>query len=188
MMALYAAALYYSASVAFGVKYNQLHLVYIALFGCTLFEMFGVFRGLDLKGIDYRPTTGLKVFLVVTGIALIVAWLPDIIPTIWSGRPLQLIEVYTTEITYVLDMGIIAPLCLVCVHMLGKRDPLGTVILAAILKLCVVVGIMMITQTLSQYLAGIELPLPVLITKTASFLLLGGFAFHFERRLYRSLA
>jgi hypothetical protein len=60
--------------------------------------------------------------------------------------------------------------------------------LAAILKLCVVVGIMMITQTLSQYLAGIELPLPVLITKTASFLLLGGFAFHLERRLYRSLA
>lgn len=187
-MAFYAVALYYSASIAFGAKYNQLNVVYIALFGCALFGMFGLFRELDLKRINYPLTMGLKVFLVVTGVALIVAWLPDIIPTIRSGRPLQLIEVYTTEVTYVLDMGIIAPLCLVCARMLGKRDPLGTVILAAILKLCIVVGIMMITQTLSQYAAGIELPLPVLITKSASFLALGAFAFHFERRLYKSLA
>ena len=35
------------------------------------------------------------------------AWLPDIIPTLIKDSPLALIEVYTTEPTYVLDMGII---------------------------------------------------------------------------------
>jgi hypothetical protein len=157
LMALYAVAFYYSASIAFGVKYNQLHLVYIALFGCTLFGMFKIFREIDLGKMNYPLTKGLKVYLVVIGIALIVAWLPDIIPTIFSGRPLQLIGVYTTEITYVLDMGIIAPLCLICLHMLGKKDPIGIVALAAILKLCIIIGIMMIPQPVP---AGIRQPLP----------------------------
>lgn len=187
LMTLYAFAFYYSINLALGVKYNQLHLLYIALLGCTLFGMIKIFRNLDLKGINYLPTKGLKIFLVVSGIALIIAWFPDIIPTLISGKSLQFIGVYTTEITYVLDMGIIAPLCLISLYMLEKKDPLGTVILAAILKLFIIVGIMVIPQTICQYLSGTDLPLSALITKTASFVVLGVFAFYFERKLYARL-
>jgi hypothetical protein len=169
------------------VKYNQLLLIYIALFGCTLFGVFMVFREIDLETTDCPLTRGLAVFLILTGIALIVAWLPDIIPTL-SGRPLRLIGVYTTEITYVLDMGIIAPLCLVCLQMLRRRDPVGTVILAAMLKLCIISGIMMIPQTVCQYLSGADVPLPALITKSASFVVLAAFALHLERKLYARLS
>ncbi len=187
LMALYGVAFYYSASIAFGLKYNQLHLIYIALFGCAMFGMIKIFREIELDKMKYQLSKGLNIFLIISAIALIVAWLPDIIPTIFSGRPIQLIGVYTTEITYVLDMGIIAPLCLICLYMITKKDPLGTVILAAILKLCIIIGIMMIPQSVVQFLAGIELPLPVLITKAASFVALGGFAYYFERQLYKRL-
>ena len=188
LIALYGVAFYYAASIAFGLKYNQLHLVYIALFGCSLFGVFKVFRELDLKIIECRLTKGLRAFLVLSGIVLMIAWLPDIILTILSGRPSAMIGIYTTEATNVLDMGIIAPLCFVCLYLLAKKDPLGTVILAAILKLCYIIGIMMVAQTAFQHFAGIDLSLPVLITKTASFLVLGGFAFYFERKLYADLA
>ena len=187
LMSLYAAAFYYSISIALGVKYNQLFLVYTALFGCTLFGMIKFFRQLDLKAMNYPLTKGTKIFLIVTGIALIVAWFPDIIPTLQGKRSLEYIGVYTTEITYVLDMGIIAPLCLVCLHMLGKKDPLGTVILAAILRLFIIVGIMVIPQTICQYISGVDLPLAALITKTASFVVLGVFAFALERKFYPEL-
>ena len=114
-------------------------------------------------------TKGLKIFLILSGIALIVAWLPDIIPTLIYGGTLSLIGVYTTNITYVLDMGIISPLCFLCLYLLKKKNPMGTMILLILLKLCIVVGIVMIPQTACQIASGINIPLPALITKSLSF-------------------
>ena len=184
LMSLYVVALYYSMSIAFGVKYNQLHLVYIMLFGCTLFGIGKIYREISLEKMEFPLTRGLKTFLVISGIVLCVAWLPDIIPTIINNEPLQLIGVYTTEITYVIDMGIIAPLCFICIVMLGKKDSLGVIILAAILKLYIVVGVMMIPQTICQYLAGIEFSIPALVTKSLTFMMMGGIAVFYERKLY----
>lgn len=184
LLSYYAVAFYYAVSIAFGVKYNQLHLIYIALFGCTLFGLFSTFRDINIVSASLPLTKGLKLFLAITGIALVIAWLPDIVPTIFSGRPIPLIGVYTTEITYVLDMGAIAPLCFICLSLLKKGDSLGVIILAALLKSCIIIGIMVISQSVCQYLSGAELPLPVLITKAASFVILGAFALYFERKLY----
>lgn len=187
LMSLYAVAFYYAASISLGVTYNQFHLLYIALFTCSLFGIFSVMRELKMEALNYTATKGMGVFLVMTGIALIAAWMPDIIPTLISGTTLPLIEVYTTEITYVLDMGIIGPLCLVCFSLLKKKDKLGIVILAPLLQACIIVGIMMIPQTICQILSGYELVLPVMITKSGSFVLLGGFAYYFNRKLYQGL-
>lgn len=187
MIGMFAVAAYYAASVALGVKYNQLHLLYIALFGCAVFGLAAAWQ--DRKGPDvrFRPGKGLQSFLVLCGVALVVAWLPDIVPTLLSGEPLHYIGVYTTEITYVLDMGLIAPLCFVALWLLRREEPDGVALLAAILRLCLVVGCMMIPQTFFQYLSGVDIPLPALLTKTATFVLLGATAFRFERILYQRL-
>jgi hypothetical protein len=187
LMALHAVAFYYAMSMAFGAKYNQLHLVYIILFASSLFGMFQTKREIELEKIHTPLTKGLKLFLIVTEIVLIVAWLPDITIALINGKPIPLIGVYTTEITYVLDMGLVAPLCFICISMLKKQEGLGVIILAAILKLCLIVGIMIIPQSICQYLSGIEVPLVSLITKAASFVVLGGFAFYFEQKLYKKL-
>jgi len=87
----------------------------------------------------------------------------------------------------VLDIGIIGPLFLVCLHLLSKKDGLAIIILASLLKACIMVGFMMITQMACQTLAGIEIPLPELAAKSFTFLLLGGLALYFDSRLYSGL-
>lgn len=186
LISVYGVSLYYSASMAFGVTYNSLFLVYIALFSCSLFGIFYHISTLHSHR-AITPTTGIKIFLILAGIALFVAWLPDIIPTLFTGKPLPLIGVYTTEITYILDMGIIAPLCFLSLFLLQRKKPMGTLILAILLKLCYIVGIMMISQTLLQILSYTDIPLIALFTKSISFMILACFAHYFERQLYRML-
>lgn len=184
LISVYAVAFYYGASIAFGVTYNQIFLVYVILFTSSLFGMFSHIRKVKVQQ-KLLVTKGLSVFLILAGIALIVAWMPDIISAMVTGETLSLIGVYTTEITYVLDMGIISPMCFVCLYLLKKKEGLGVILLAVLLKLCIIVGIMIIPQSICQVLSGVEIALPVLVTKGLSFVVLGGFALYFNRKLYR---
>jgi hypothetical protein len=187
-----ATVLYYAASIAFGVIYNSLHLAYIALFSCSLFALIILVKCIspvELRKIQKwtLPSKGLSIFLYLSGISLFVAWLPDIITSLIDGKSLSLIEVYTTEITYVLDMGIISPLMFICLYLLKKKDGLGEIILAIILKACEIIGIILLVQTLVQILAGIVLPIPVLVTKVGIFIVLATFALYFDSKLYRNM-
>jgi hypothetical protein len=181
--------LYYAASISFGVTYNSLHLVYIGLFSSSLFMLIQTVRSIDTVKLREAqnwklPTRGITIFLILSGFALFIAWLPDIIPTIINGTPLPLIEVYTTEITYVIDMGIISPMMFLCLYLLKKKDGLGEIVLAIALTLCGIMGIMLPIQSVFQLLAGIDIPIPVLVTKVGIFVLLAMFATFFNRKLY----
>lgn len=188
LLSVYSVALYYAAVLCFGVTYNRFHLLYIGLFSCTLFGLFSTIRGIKAEELDYDASKGLKAFLVLGGVVLIVAWIPDIIQTIVSNTAPPFIDVYTTSVTNVLDIGIIGPLFLVCLYLLNKKDGLAVIILASLLKACIMVGMMLIIQTTCQMIAGIEIPLPQLVTKVFTFLLMSGFAFYFNHRLYSSLS
>ena len=186
LISVYAAVFYYAASLAFGLTYNRLFLVYVALFGCSLFGMFRYVCEIKMEK-AVTVSKGLRIFLILSGVALLVAWLPDVIPSAISGGTLSLIGVYTTNITYVLDMGIISPMCFVTLYLLKRENPIGTLLLAIILKLCIIVGIMMFPQTIMQVASGCNIPVPALITKSFSFVVLGGFAFYFNRKMYKEL-
>ena len=181
--------LYYSASLAFGVTYNCLHLLYIALFGacfycmCFLFIKLYAIRCKQKTVCQFTVSRGLKIYLISAGISLFVAWLPDIITSLINGNSLDLIEVYTTEITYVLDMGIISPLVFLTLYLLKRNDFIGYVLLRMILKVCIVIGTMLPIQTVYQIIAGISIPIPALITKVLIFVLLALFALFFENKL-----
>lgn len=117
------------------------------------------------KSLYIIPFKGVYIFLVLTAISLIVAWLPYIINSLVLGRSLELIEVYTTQITYVIDMGVIALTALICLFQLKKRSGMGYTLLAMLLTLCTIVGIMLPIQTTVQLMAGISLPVEVILTK-----------------------
>jgi hypothetical protein len=189
LTAMSAVVLYYAISIAFGVTYNSLHLLYIALFSCSFFLVTILMMNLDLKILqtsqNWKLTKGVRAFLIFSGLALFLAWLPDIIPTILSGKSLALIEVYTTEITYILDMGIISPLMFICLYLLQKRSGLGSAILSTMLTLCFIMGVMLPIQTIFQMLAGITIPFPVLIIKVGIFVLLALFAAYFNTKFYK---
>ena len=181
--------LYYSSCLAFGVTYNRLHLVYILLFSACLFSVnvllafFYKTENEENIGVNSFFTKGMKVFLILSGFSLLVSWLPDSISTLIKDSPLALIEVYTTEPTHVLDMGIISPLLFITYYLCKKEKFIGYVLFRMILIVCQIIGIMLTLQTVFQILAGIELPIPVLITKDFTFIILAAFALYFDRKL-----
>ena len=111
------------------------------------------------------------------------AWLPDSIQTLINDSPLALIEVYTTEPTHVLDMGIISPLMFITYYLCKKEKFIGYVLFRMILIVCQIIAIILTLQTVFQILAGIELPIPALITKVFIFIILAAFALYFDRKL-----
>lgn len=175
LCAVNCALLYYATSLAFGAAYNFLHLLYIAFFSLCLFAFIFSIK----QAISNNPISDIKlpykcayVFLLVAGISLFVAWLPDIISALSQNRPISQIENYTTEITYVLDIGIISPLCILTLVMLYKRKAVGYTLLIMILTVCGIVGIMVCLQTVYQLNAGIVIPKSELITKVGIFVVL----------------
>ncbi|MHB0857336.1 MAG: hypothetical protein ACYC5M_07170 [Anaerolineae bacterium] len=181
---------YYGTSISFGVVYNVLHLVYIILFSAGFFALIVGLASLDKAEMmasrkEPPPSRGLQAFLAFTGIALIVAWLPDIITSIGTGRPPATLEIYTTSVTNVLDIGIIGPVSLLTISLIRRRSGMGYILVPMLLTLSVFVGIMVVSQTVFQMAAGIDLPLPVLVTKTASFVVLALFAAYFDVRFFR---
>lgn len=183
---------YYSASVVFGVTYNSLLLLNIALFASSFYGLILAMVSIECKAVKEVIDQSLSnksifVFLIITGVVLIIAWLPDIISALRSNRSLAMIEVYTTEITYALDMGIIAPLTFISLVLLQKKQCMGYVLLQILLILCIAIGVMVPLQTIFQTSAGISLPMPVLITKVGSFMALAFFALFLEIRLMKSI-
>lgn len=175
LFAVNGALLYYSIGLAFGVAYNFLHLLYIAFFALCLFAfIFSLLQAIpqNSERIAQLPCKCIYVFLAVTGISLFVAWLPDIVSALSQNRSLSLIENYTTEITYVLDMGIISPLCIITCILLYKKKNICYPLLIMIFTVCAIVGITLCFQTLFQISAGINLPMSELITKVGIFVVL----------------
>lgn len=190
--ALLGMVLYYSASIVFGVTYNSLLLAYIVLFSTSLFALIISINQIDMDALRrlHRkplPMKGISIFLIVTGLALFIAWMPDIIASLISAEPLALIEVYTTEVTYILDIGIISPLMFICLYLLKKDDEFGRTLLSMLLMICLIMGVMLPVQTVYQMLAGIELPIQAIVSKVGIFVLLAAFAAHFNIRLYKSI-
>ena len=183
--------LYYSASVCFGVTYNNLHLIYIALFGLLFFRTISLLMKLyavqikNQNACTFCVSKGMRIFLVISGLSLFVAWLPDIIVSIINKKSLNLIEVYTTEVTYILDMGIISPLMFISLYLSKRQNFIGYVILRMIFFTCMLVGIMLPIQTVFQIAAGITIPIPALITKVFIFVILAFFSFVFNKRLMK---
>ena len=181
---------YYSTSISFGVVYNVLHLIYTALFSCSIYALiigFILLRNYTIKISAKMYTNGLKIFLVFCGLSLFVAWLPDIVVSLLNKKPLELIEVYTTQITYVLDMGIVSPLIFICMYNLSKGNNTGYVLLGIILNMLSLVGIMVLFQTVFQNRAEIEMSIQAAITKVGVFVVLGIIAIYYEIKLFRNI-
>lgn len=179
---------YYSTSIAFGITYNLLHLIYIGLFGLSFFGVIIGISQISIKDKINIPLKGIKIFLIFSGISLFVAWLPDIVTSLANGRSLELIEVYTTQITYVLDMGLISPLCFICVYLLNRENRLGYILLGIVLTICIFVGLMVPIQTLFQIHYGIELPIQALITKVGIFIVLAIIALYYDIKLFKAVS
>lgn len=182
LVSIEAISLYYAVSLCFGVKYNRIFVLYVILFSLLFFTLIKRMRNLSKFNYSYEMKKSDAAFLIFSGISLCLAWWPDIIPTIINKTSLKLIENYTTEPTYVLDLGIISPLCFISLILMKKKDSFGVVLYAILLQSIMIVAVMMICQSAVQFASGVEIPLSALISKSIIFIILGLFAIALDRR------
>lgn len=169
--------LYASTCLVMGVNFNRLFLLYLVQFGCAFFAI--VFSIINLIKADNfnsnlykKKLKGTAIFIIVGGCSVLV-WMTFIIPAIISGQPISIIDVYTTEPTFVIDLAIILPSAVFCGVMLLKQNASGYKIAPVLLTLISGVGLCVIMQTIAQKALGIVLPIGQIFGLVISFVILG---------------
>jgi hypothetical protein len=182
---------YDSASVVLGVAYNNLFLLYVAFFSASLFAFILAFTAIDRQELAARlsqsrglPRRGIAILMFVTGLALLFAWLGDILGPLFQGGVPEIAS-YTTEVTYAFDLGIIAPLSILTGILILRCAPMGYLLSALMLVVLSIVGLMVASQTVFQMLAGISLTPGQFIGKAGSFMVLALIAVWLSVPLFR---
>lgn len=187
-----ACLLYNAASVAFGAAYNDLHLVYIVWFSASLFGFVLACLSIDLQALPALvsprlPRRWIAAFVILSGLTLIV-WAVDIVAALLQGEAPAGLGPYTTEVTYVIDLGIILPAALSAGIALLRRTGAGFLLTLVILVLNAIIGVTVLGQTAVQTLVGIRLSTAEYVSKVGVFTLTGLIATSLVVIMLRSVA
>ena len=125
---------YMWASIAVQVPFNELFLVYVALFGLSLFTFVSGMVTTDAQAIcrtlEGRLNTSLySGALLIIGLGLAVLWLSDVVPPLLSGTvPLPIEETgQQAMVTHVIDLGVVVPSIFVSAAWLYRERTWGYV-------------------------------------------------------------
>ena len=142
--------LYTYITMCFGAAYNPLFLVYVALFGLSLYALVLSMLGIDLASLPDHfspklPRRGIAGLLFGAGAFLLLAWLGRIAAT-WSGDQPAALENVTSLFIQAMDLAVILPLCFVSGVLLLRGNAWGyllaSVSLLKFLTLGLAVGLM----------------------------------------------
>lgn len=185
--------LYNSSSQALGAAYNNLLPVYITLTTVTLLGFLIFMRSIDACTLrahygEAAPRRGVAHFLIVCGVILYCIWLlMSIIPAMLAGSVPPEVGPYTTVITFVLDMGIIAPTLVVSGILLRRDDPLGYVLAPILLIFTDVLGLCLTVMGTGQMMAGL-MNMGQFIGMVVSFAILTLVSLRFTVTLFRNIS
>ncbi len=183
-------ALYNAASLAFGAAYNSLFLLYLAFFAASLFAFILAFGAIDRAALSARlapglPRRGIAALLLVAAAGVIFAWLPDLVSALLRGHAPAGLLSSTTDVTAVLDLGIIVPAASLAALLLLRRAPLGDLLAIILLIMLSLIGLIVAGQTVFQTQAGITFGPEVWVGKVGSFVVLSLFAMWLTARFLR---
>jgi hypothetical protein len=138
--------LYTYISVGFGATYNNLFLVYVLTFSASLFGLILALTSFDVQALPAHfvgtlPRRGIGIFLVVSGIILSLIWLVlSILPALFQSKAPPEAYFYTTFMTGIVDIGIVAPALLIAGVLLWRRAPLGYLLASTMLIFTCILG------------------------------------------------
>ncbi len=184
--------LYVGVTYTFSALFNSLFLVYTALFSVSLFAVIVALTTFDKELLASQvtagmPRRGMAIFLIVAGLATFMLWLSDLIgPLLKRTAPVNL-GPYTTMFTHGFDSAVITPATVLTGIYLLKQKSLGYVLAAPLLILCTLIGITVISQTITQAFNGITFPIPVYVGMIGSWVVMGAFAVVLSIRFFRAL-
>jgi len=133
---------YMWASISVQVPFNSLFLLYVALFGLSLFTFVGGMVTTDAAAIrdalEGRLNTSLySGALVVIGLGLAALWLSDVVPPLLAGTTPLLVEEVGPQAmaSHVIDLGVVVPSILLAAAWLFQRRAWGYVFAGVVLVL-----------------------------------------------------
>jgi hypothetical protein len=185
--------LYTYGSLALGAAYSSMFLVYILLTMVTFIGTVMLLMSFDRQAFaplvsDRLPRRGISIFLIVSGTALFCIWLfLSILPGLLSGDVPAEVASYTTIITFVVDMAIIAPSLVICGILLQRRKPLGYVLSSVMLVFIDVLGMSLLTMGIGQEIAGL-MNIGQFIGFVVSFAILTFFSLGFTVAFFRNIS
>ena len=148
-------ATYLWGSVAIQITFNELFLVYVALFGLSLFTLIGGFVTTDAEAIrnsveDRIRPSRYSGFLVLIGVGLAALWLSDIVPALLSGTTPRIVEEAGPQAmaSHVLDLGVVVPSIFLAAAWLYQRRTWGFVFAGVVLVLGATLGASIASMTL----------------------------------------
>lgn len=153
--------LYNYGSLAFGSTYTNLFLVYVAIFSTSLFGLILVLTSFDVPALPAHystrlPRRGISLFLIVSGVILLLVWLVlSILPALFQGTAPLEVAFYTTFITAVVDIGIVAPVLIAAGVLLRRRAPIGYLLAPLLLVFTVTLGLNLTAAGIAQILTGV---------------------------------
>lgn len=185
--------LYTYGSMAFGAAYNNLFLVYLALLSANLFGLIFALTSFNLKTLPKNfshrlPHRRMGIYLILSGAILIFIWLAlSILPALFTGKVPVEVWSYTTIVTFVVDMAIIAPALIIAGYMLLQRAPLGYLLASTLLVFIAILGTNLLVGGTVQMLMGL-MDTGQFIGFVVSFAILTLFAFWFTAILFRNVS
>jgi hypothetical protein len=158
----YLAYTYTGAAFAYG--FNQLFLVYVALFGGTGAALIAGLSGIDAaalqRAFDERtPRRGVMAFLLIMAAVLCLLWFSQIIPFYTRGElPAMIVMAKTpTVFVYVLDLGVVVPLALLAAWWLSQLQAWGHVLAGFVLVKAATMGLALLAMTAFSLHAGLQI-------------------------------
>ena len=177
LLAIIAWFLYTYATYALSVAFNDLFLVYVALFSASGFVLILLIRSSDWDAVAARiadrAARNASRLLIGSGALTAIVWLLPLIDALLSSEDPRWLDTSTTMVTDALDLAIITPSALLGGVLLRRREPFGYVLAFPLIGLLVVLAPAIVAQTVSQLNAGIDYTPGEVIGPMAGFVVLG---------------
>ncbi|MFP3712616.1 hypothetical protein [Puerhibacterium sp. TATVAM-FAB25] len=152
--------LYYYASMSLYTAYHRLFGLSVLAFGLALFAAPLALRSVDparfAAAFPDRPSRRALVgYLGGLAAVLTAAWAPPLVAAAVTGAVPARLDVYSTEVTWALDLAVVAPAVAATGWLLHRDAPSGRLAATAMLAVNVALGTALAAQGAAQLAAGV---------------------------------
>jgi hypothetical protein len=185
--------LYVYANDALGVAYNPLFLAYVVLLAACLFGFIAAFAASDRTALAAAaadpgfPHRFLSRFLFASAAVTAAVWLLPLGTALLQGSAPPLLDLYTTPVTYALDLAVVTPAAALAGLLVRRRDPLGYLLAAPLLVTIVMLLPSIALGTALQAAAGISFTAAEIVGPITGFGVLGIIGARLLVRLLRAV-
>ena len=180
-LALLGYVLYTYTGAAFAYAFNALFPVYVALFSLSIAAMIALVRAIDPPAVaaafsDRAPRRAVAIALWTVAALVAIPEVAQIVPFYTTGAVPEIITRAgsPTSFIYVLDLGVVLPLCVLAALWVQRRRPWGYVLAGCMLVKGAAMGLALMSMTWFTAKAG--MPIEVGLTIVYATIAVGSLA------------